>query len=329
MVGPLFISNSKTYRNMNTKFTLFCVKAFVFSILLFAIDWVVGSAFVSMKDMGLKKNPENMWLKTPFVVEKVNSDVVIIGSSTASHHYIPQMISDLLNMTVYNCGQDGCFFLYQNCIINMLLDRYNPKMIIWDIQPGSFTSHNMKEYQNIRYLSPYYPQSLWAKKFIDSESKNMPLRMQSRMFAYNSKVLNYLFPLVISSSKTDNGYIPLPNEGYIYPEKRKNEKTEMPYSQNEEYLDLLSITLERCKKNGVAVQLFVSPEYNYESNAYLAAVEDICRVSFDKGVPCHNYHSLAANDSTMFKDVSHLNDKGARIYTAKVVQDVLRETNIR
>ena len=317
-----FISNSKTYRDMNTKFTLFCVKVVVFVVLLFAIDRVVGAAFVSMKDMGLKKNPENMWLKTPFVVEKVNSDVVIIGSSKASHHYVPQMLEDSLGMTAYNCGQDGCFFLYQNCVINMLLDRYKPKMIIWDIQPGSFTSHNEKEYQNIRYLSPYYPQSVWAKRYIDSESKKMPLRMQSRMFAYNSKALNYLFPLVMGSSKTENGYIPLPNEGYQYPEKRKREEVEIQYSPNEKYLSLLSATLERCKEEGVIVQLFISPEYNDESDAYLAAVKDISRVSFDKGVHCHNYHSLAANDSTMFKDASHLNDKGARRYTAKVVQDI-------
>lgn len=309
---------------MNTKFTLFCVKVVVFVVLLFAIDRIIGAAFVSMKDMGLKKNPENMWLKTPFVLEKVKSDVVIIGSSKASHHYVPQMLEDSLGVTAYNCGQDGCFFLYQNCIINMLLDRYRPKMIIWDIQPGSFMNHNAREYQNIRYLSPYYPQSVWAKRYIDSESKKMPLRMQSRMFAYNSKALNYLFPLVMGSSKTENGYIPLPNDGYKYPEKRKRVESEIQYSPNDEYLSLLSSTLERCKEEGVAVQLFISPEYNYESDAYIGAVVDITRVSFDKGFPCYNYHSLAANDSTMFKDASHLNDKGAKIYTAKVVQDMVQ-----
>ena len=319
-----FISNSKTFMDMNTKFLLFCVKVVVFVGFLFAIDRVVGAAFVSMKDMGLKKNPENMWLKTPFVVEKVNSDVVIIGSSKASRHYVPKMLEDSLGMTVYNCGQDGCFFLYQNCIINMLLDRYNPKIIIWDIQPSTFTIYDRDEYQNIRYLSPYYDHSLWAKRYIDSESSKMPVRMQSRMFAYNSKVLNYLFPLISGGSKTENGYIPLPNEGYNYPEKRRSEESEVQYSPNKKYLSLLSATLERCEEKGVAVQLFISPEYNYESDAYLAAVKDIGRVSFDKGVRCHNYHSLTTCDSTMFKDACHLNDKGARIYTEKVVQDMSR-----
>ena len=319
-----FISNSKTYRDMNTKFTLFCVKVVVFVALLFAVDRIVGAAFVAMKDMGLEKNPENMWMKTAFTVENVDADVVVIGSSKASHHYVPQMLEDSLRMTAYNCGQDGCFFLYQNCIINMILDRYAPKVILWDIQPSTFTIYDRDEYQNIRYLSPYYDHSLWAKRYIDSESSKMPVRMQSRMFAYNSKVLSYLFPLISGGSKTENGYIPLPNEGYNYPEKRRSEESEVQYSPNKKYLSLLSATLERCEEKGVAVQLFISPEYNYESDAYLAAVKDIGRVSFDKGVRCHNYHSLTTCDSTMFKDACHLNDKGARIYTEKVVQDMSR-----
>ena len=141
---------------------------------------------MKMKDVGLAGNPENMWLKTPFTVEKMDADVVVIGSSKASHHYVPQMLEDSLGMTAYNCGQDGCFFLYQNCIINMILDRYMPKTIIWDIQPSSFVSKDLSsEYQNIRYLSPYYPNNSWAKLHINSESTNMRFKHTSRTSAYN------------------------------------------------------------------------------------------------------------------------------------------------
>ena len=145
---------------MEKKNTLlaFCLKVVLLVVILFGVDRLVGAAFVKMKDVGLATNPENMWLKTAYTVEKVDAEVVVIGSSKASHHYVPQILEDSLGMTAYNCGQDGCFFLYQNCIINMILDRYTPKMILWDIQPGSFVGvdHSL-EYQNIRYLSPYYP----------------------------------------------------------------------------------------------------------------------------------------------------------------------------
>ena len=147
----------------NRTFIAFCLKVIVFVLLLFLVDRGIGSVFVAMKDHGLKINSENMWLKTAFVVEKVDAEVLIIGSSKASHHYVPAIIADSLQMTVYNCGQDGCFFLYQNCIINMVLDRYKPQMIFWDLQSECFSrGDNMQEYQNLRYLSPYYGKNHWV-----------------------------------------------------------------------------------------------------------------------------------------------------------------------
>lgn len=302
---------------------LFTAKVFLFLVLLFAVDRVVGISFVKIKDLNLKKNPENEWVKTPFVVEKVYSDVVIIGSSKASHHYIPQILSDSLGMTVYNCGQDGCFFLYQNCIINMLLDRYNPKLIIWDIQPSSFVGGGRaEEYQNIRYLSPYYSKNKWAKSYIDSESSKMPIKMQSRMFAYNSKVLNYLFPLVAAGAKTDYGYIPLPKDGYNYPQKLTQGYDSLKSNKNEYYLHLLSDTLKRCKEQGVEIRLFASPEYTYASTPYKTAVNDISDVTNNYSIVFYDNHSFAGNDSTFFKDVNHLNDKGATIYTSLIIESL-------
>ena len=66
---------------MEKKNTLwaFCLKIVLLVVILFGVDRFVGAAFVKMKDVGLSANPENMWLKTPFTVEKVDADVVVIG----------------------------------------------------------------------------------------------------------------------------------------------------------------------------------------------------------------------------------------------------------
>ena len=176
-------------------------------VILFGVDRLVGAAFVKMKDVGLAANPENMWLKTPFTIEKVDADVVVIGSSKASHHYVPQMLEDSLGMTAYNCGQDGCFFLYQNCIINMLLDRRVPKKIIWDVQPESLPENSsLAEYQNVRYLSPYYDSDIWAKHFIDSQDRKACIRMACHQFRYNSNFVQYLMPVLGIGSITKGGY---------------------------------------------------------------------------------------------------------------------------
>ncbi len=307
-------------------FPLFCLKVILFFGLLWIIDCIIGVAFVSMKDTGLKVNPENMWLKTPFVVEKVNTDVVIIGSSKASHHYVPSILSDSLGMSVYNGGQDGCFFLYQNCLINMLLDRHHPKMIIWDIQPSSFFygENAAIEYQNFRYLSPYYHKSKWATEYINSESGKMKFRMLSEMFAYNSKSLNYLFPLISHASPTHEGYIPLENERYTYPNLGEVTQDPEEYTPMVDRLALLAQTIRRCKKEQVRLYLFISPEYSLKSHSYLSAVQDLQEVAMRNGIDCHDYSSeeVFMNDSTLFKDASHLNDKGAHLFTNKIIKDL-------
>lgn len=312
---------------MEKKNTLwaFCLKVVLLVMILFGVDRLVGAAFVKMKDVGLATNPENMWLKTPFTVEKVDADVVVIGSSKASHHYVPQMLEDSLGMTAYNCGQDGCFFLYQNCIINMILDRYTPKMILWDIQPGSFAGEDCSlEYQNMRYLSPYYPANTWAESYINSESSKMRYRMMSRMFAFNSKVLNYVFPLVTHSSATENGYLPLDTEGYLYPEMDK--QAEIEEVVNRTYLDLLDKTMKRCKEKGVELRMYISPAFSQKSALTIAAEEEIGSVAICNNVSFTNAHSDDSfmQDATLFKDACHLNDKGAKLYTTRVIEDVLQ-----
>lgn len=303
---------------------VFLAKFFLFVGFVWIVDFAVGSIFVSLKNRGLELNPENMWLKSSFVAEKVNKDVLIIGSSRASHHYIPLLFEDSLSLSTYNCGQDGCFFLYQNCMVNMVLDRYCPRLIVWDIQPGSFIdSYLNQEYQNFRYLSPYYSSSKWVKSYVDSESEKMKYRMLSSMFAYNSKVLNFLFPLVVRSSSTTQGYIPLANAGYSFP-VMNGQSDETPYFVRQDYLELLSETLQRCYEKGVLVKLFVSPEYVPASRSYEEVVQDIKQVACTHDSECCDYSSapLFLQDASLFKDAFHLNDKGARTYTQMVIAEI-------
>mgnify|MGYP002517982146 FL=1 len=305
----------------------FCMRVVLLLIILFGIDRLVGATILELKNVGLQRNPESMSLKTSYTVEKVTADVVVVGSSKASHHYIPEMLTRHLGMTAYNCGRDGCFFLYQNCIVNMLLDRYKPKMILWDIQPGSFTDRNTaEEYQNFRYLTPYYHSSHWAKSYIDSESKKMPLRMMSEMYGYNSKLPSFIVPFVLHRSSVMKGYIPLESTGYNYP-VMKCEKPNATGEVSNEYLKLLDETLKRCHKEGVDIRLFISPVYSVKNTLTQKAERKISRIAAGNHVHCSDFCSspVFMRDSTLFKDASHLNDKGARVYTEQVLKELVSE----
>lgn len=304
----------------NDGFISFCVKAIILLAILLAVDKAVGAAFEIMKDVGLKTNPECMWLKTPYVVEKVDSEVIIVGSSRATHHYVPSIIEDSLGLKVYNCGQDGCFFLYQNCIINMILDRYKPEKIIWDIQPGCLNLlGSEREYQNVRYLSPYYRDNIWVTEFVNSEEKMSFIKMKSNMFAYNSKLLNSLFPLVIKGSTTEQGYIPLPSEGYKYPKLNLSDVNDSRYQVNEAKLSLFASTLERCNSEDVELLIIASPSYLNQDDAYRTAVSDLKKVAAEYGNEVYDYGDYYLDDPSKFKDSSHMNHKGAETFTRMII----------
>ena len=148
------------------------VKALVFVLLVCLVDFCIGPLFVHAKDKALERHPSDMWLKSSYSVEKVDAECIIIGSSTAVHHYIPEEIERKTGLSTYNCGQDGCFFLYGCCMINSILERYSPKTIIMDLNPGRLLdSDKGDEYQNMRFLSYYYDNDTVIKSFIDGKGE--------------------------------------------------------------------------------------------------------------------------------------------------------------
>ena len=87
--------------------------------------------------------------KTYYSMNDVNTPVVIVGSSRAAHHYVTEMIEDSLKMPAYNLGRDGCFFSYNCCIINSILDRYTPKLIIWECDNESLYKENPDQLEDL------------------------------------------------------------------------------------------------------------------------------------------------------------------------------------
>lgn len=308
-----------------TTLLAFCVKAVVLLVILFGVDRLVGITFVSMKEVALARNPYHEWMKTAYILDKCDAECLMIGSSKAERSYVTDILQDSLLMSVYDGGQGGCFFLFQNCVVNMLLDRGKPKQIIWDVQPECLPeSSTMQEYQNVRYLSPYYDSASWVRAFVDSEDSRAAVKMQCQMFRYNTKLVQYVMPILGGGKKTKGGYSPLPTCGYKYPVLKDGAATaETLMGGVDEYkLNVYEKTLSRCKENDVDITIFISPSYSIKGRAYKEAVVQLAEVANRYGYELMDFSSdeRFMCDSTLFKDASHLNDRGARMYTSIVAE---------
>ena len=70
--------------------------------------------------------------------------------------------------------------------------------------------------------------------------------------------------------------------------------------------------------------MYVSPELSRKSTLTVFAEEEIGSVAKNNGVCFTNAHSDCRfmQDSTLFKDTSHLNDKGARMFTEFITHQI-------
>ena len=71
---------------------------------------------------------------------------------------------------------------------------------------------------------------------------------------------------------------------------------------------------------------FQSPSYSEKDVVFLQLVNILSEIAKNYGYMLIDYSSNARflSDSSLFKDISHLNDKGARMYTDCVIRELRR-----
>ena len=114
---------------MTTK--AFIVKLVLFICLLIGADALIGKG---LKQMYFQQQGEDYYYTTK-TLDLQDSTLLILGSSRARNHYNPRIFRDSLGMSCYNAGRSGCFLVYQSAQLDLILDRYVPKVIVLEVTP--------------------------------------------------------------------------------------------------------------------------------------------------------------------------------------------------
>lgn len=289
----------------------FLLKISLFAAILFSIDRIAGYAFAY-----LSKNSKGGYTgHYHHLTEKTNDDVLIFGSSRAIHHYNPQIITDSLGLSCYNCGQDGNGIILLYGWWKMISKRYHPKMVIYDITDDFDL---LKGEDNHRYLG-------WLKEAYDrdgikdiflSVDETERYKMMSLMYRYNSNwphiVLDYVWT---QDNIKDNGFSPL--EGSLDPMKvRKNVNLDKSFELDELKLEFLN---RFVREIGDTKLIFVvSPLFYGHNEAHLKPIRELCEKYNIKLYDYSNSEKYVHN-ADFFKDGAHLNAKGADEFTKEFV----------
>lgn len=307
----LFIFNSEaTMRKGLLKFVV-AVLSVVLSVVVvdrFAgkiLDWMLPQ-ISNQGDIG----------KTYYSLNDVTTPIVIVGSSRAAHHYVTSMVEDSLEMPAYNVGRDGCYFSYNCCIVNSILDRYTPELIIWE----NATEYLYEECRDpLVSLYSYYGKNQWVKSAVREELPwNEYMRLYSRLYQYNStihRMLKHYRERYSFTCEEGKGYIPLAPKKLRKSLDLEVDSIEYKYLSQTKVKRFRSI-LKRAKQQGVRMVVVDSPQYRLIKGKNLSSVKmrDLCE-QYGMMFIDNSQLPYFLKSPLLFNDQIHLNDDGARVYS--------------
>lgn len=239
-------------------------------------------------------------------------DVVVLGSSRANNHFVAQMFEDK-GLKTFNYGMSGGHLFEASLLLKLMLERnYQIKNIILEADLNLSNDHQA-EGVSAKFL-PFLHESETIKRHFEKEPDFMELYCIPfyRYVKYDSKigVREIFFTLASRKSKwlDNNGYYPLgkkPNANM-----KNNIANLNPLEKNSYYYEIKQL----CKQKGINFIAIMTPMCeNTKGMDYFDKVKKLYP-------EIQNYENVVLEDQ-YFSSCGHLNDAGARLFTARILKD--------
>ena len=281
-------------------------------LLFFIIVALIDVAFGMGCDYLYKNSKGGDTYKINYAISEGTADVLIMGSSRASHHYNPQILSDSLNMSVYNLGIDGSGVILADGFYRLIAERYKPKYIIYELTPSFDIYQYSGDVNNTRYLSqlkPYYKEECLSGIFEDV-NPGEKLKLRLGLYRYNTTFLN-LFRFYLQGGEGNHtGFAPLTGTmGEFIKEGVKSVSV----------IDSLKIKYLRqfisdSQNAGTKLIFVISPKYGATTSDSYNPAKDLCK---KQGYEVFDFY-CEMQQKDYFKDSYHLNVTGANIFSSQI-----------
>lgn len=284
-------------------------------------DFAVGALF----DKLLNKMPEEgeRFAKSHFVLKQEKADIVIIGSSRALAHYDPKVFERYYQgKTVYNCGVDGQLFYYADIETNCILNRYTPKLLIWDFQINDLEKAPA---ENLSLLYPYYKSDNYIKSRLDGLDNTLKYKLWLNAYRYNGTAGRLLSSLRMPKTLNRKGFGGHSATDGTRKFKKKEEKVASKQLDELKVTSLIA-TIDRLKEKGIRTVFVISPMYN-RLDGESSSVSKLTQICKDKNIQFINDSQLPdfIERENQFYDEGHLNHKGAEAFTEVLIEQINHE----
>lgn len=253
-----------------------------------------------------------------YVMKQCKEDVLFIGSSVVINSMMPSVFEDSLGVTCYNTGANSQTMPYFHTILNSVLQRYTPQMIVLGLRPDELSGNDIGRYH---LLVPYYHT---GNSEIDSvlESKNEYEKnlLRSNLYRYNTiwfRILLYHFlrgdESKIMKNKGFSGH-----EKPLFPPYMTNSEGNQNVSGKK--VSIFEDMIHICKNHDVTLVVYSPPMYTRykEKTGTVKEIERLCK---ENAVQYYydTQDSFFLEHQELFYDNIHLNMYGAVEYSKRFV----------
>lgn len=310
---------------MKNDYSRFGSALLIVIISLVLIDISIG--VVSDKTMQHLPDYSGILAKDNYRLHRLETDIVIIGSSRGSHHYVTKQLNDSIDTylgqhySLYNAAIEGLYANSNSCAAEVIVSRYHPNLVIYDLSESQLRYVGIKD---IEFSSPYYWSDTIVRRYLDNIGLKERTLMKSGMYRYNRKHLsigvNFLRPI-----PEDDGYVPLYgttiDTTLLQTESKRNSEDSMNGYSRQNFINVL----ERYKSAHVPLVIVCSPQFRPTSNN-----QELKHICDSLGVPFLDFFDSPYFNTRpeLFRDISHLNDEGAHEYTALFFEQLKKHLDL-
>jgi|GEM_PF-1630062 len=241
-------------------------------------------------------------------------DVFIFGASRGLRHYNSGIISNYTGLSVYNAADDGKSPAYQLGLLTLLLEQHKPRAVIYEV--GDIMSVLARGDVD---LYPYYYSNKDVRLLLNKKDPFSYIKFRFKTYAYNQRIFTGIRGLLPGKKTADDGYRPLYGcikdkdkieyrDGFEGPDDFSRSGTDTSMIEN--FRQFISV----CESNQIQVIFAFSPTLT----GYHATCERLIRsIALEKKIPFFDYSSdmRFKGNRKLFKDVNHLNDEGATLFS--------------
>ena len=308
------------------------MKKFLIKLLLFAILLLLFSVLTDIViTRGLTKSKDKYYVVwNDLVSGKINSPILIYGTSRARAHVNCKILEDSLHLSTYNLGIDGYTFNMEYCRHRLILENnIKPKYVIQTLD--YHTLGKIEDLYQYEQFCPYF-----ENKIILNTIKNyngfswvdyhLPLVRYYGSTKQISSALNVLLRPSHNVGNRYKGFYNIDSNWTFEFDSIKKIRGSLYQKLDMQTVALFNHYLNDLKRRNIKVIFVYTPEY-IEGQKFVANRESIMalykKISKKYAIPFLDYSSDSiCLNRTYFYNAEHLNLRGSNLFSKKLASDL-------